>query len=349
MYSMKKWLYGIGFLVFFLPYFSVFAADEYFIGKVESVQKAEDEFFGEKEFLKVRLSNGDRTEVEAGDIFPESASKGFEPGNKIIVRRTEDGQYGFMERYRLTGMGTLFMIFFIGTGIIAGRRGIFALFGLATSAAVLFLFLFPALAKGQNPLVFGGISVVLIGISSILLAQGFRKNTVLAIAGTLGTIGFAFLFGEFAVRSAELFGLGSEQTLQVFLAGIGNGNFRGILLVGILLGALGLLDDITNGQVAAVSEIAQANPNLSRRELFVRASNVGRAHLLSLINTLFLAYAGVSLPLLLLFSTGETPVWVLLNSEMIAEEIVRTLVGSMALFLAIPFTTGISAFFLGKK
>lgn len=346
---MKKWILGVGFLVLFFSVSIAFAADEYFVGTVESVQKEDDKFVGEKEFLKVILENGDRTEVEAGDIFPESASKNFKPGDHIVVRRTENGEYGFMERYRIPGVMTLLGVFLLGIFLIAGKRGIFALLGLVVSGGVIFLFLLPALAAGKNPLLFGGISVVIIGVSSILLAQGISKNTFLAIAGTLGTVGFAFLFGEFAVRISLLFGIGDGHSLQVFLAGIGGGNFRGILLVGILLGALGLLDDITNGQVAAASEIAKANPNLGRREIFVRASNVGRAHLLSLINTLFLAYAGVSLPLLLLFSLGDTPTWVLLNSEMIAEEIIRTIVGSMALFLAIPLTTALAAFFLGKK
>lgn len=345
---MKKFLFSIFAFALLVPTSVGFAADEYFIGTVDSVEKKTDENFGEKEMLGVRLDNGDRANVEAGDIFPFSASKNFTSGDHVVLRKDE-GEYVFMERYRLSGVMILLGFFFLGVFLIAGKRGIFALIGLLTSGAVIFFFLLPALGAGKSPILFGSISVVIIAISSILLAQGWKKSTFLALAGTLATIGFAFLFGEFAVRISFLYGIGDEHTLQNFLAGIGGGNFRGIFLVGILLGALGLLDDITNGQVAAVAEIADANPNLSRRELFARASNVGRAHLLSLINTLFLAYAGISLPLLLLFSTGDTPVWVLLNSEMIAEELSRTLVGSMALFLAVPLTTGIAAFVFGKK
>ena len=122
-------------------------------------------------------------------------------------------------------------------------------------------------------------------------------------------------------------------------------------LGGIIIGALGVLDDITTAQTATIDELSKANHTLSQRELFTRGMSVGKEHVASLINTLALAYAGASLPILLLFYTNtDTPAWVTVNSEFIAEEIVRTLVGSMALLLAVPISSFLAAhaFAFGK-
>ena len=126
-------------------------------------------------------------------------------------------------------------------------------------------------------------------------------------------------------------------------------NLRGLLLGGMIIGCLGVLDDITTAQTAAVDEIRKANPNLTSKQLLQSGLSVGREHIASLINTLALAYAGASLPLLLLFQTNETfPLWVTLNSEFLAEEIVRTLVGSTTLLLAVPISTWCAARFLSN-
>jgi uncharacterized membrane protein len=125
---------------------------------------------------------------------------------------------------------------------------------------------------------------------------------------------------------------------------------RGLLLGGIILGALGVLDDITTAQAAAVDELHRANPSLDARELYRRGLSVGREHITALVNTLFLAYAGASLPLFILFTIyNEVPVWVALNSEFVAEEVVRTLVGSMALILAVPITTAAAATIVSRS
>ena len=125
-------------------------------------------------------------------------------------------------------------------------------------------------------------------------------------------------------------------------------NLRGILLAGIIIGTLGVLDDITTAQAAVVEELHKAQTSFNMRELFTRASSVGREHIISLVNTLVLAYTGASLPLLLLFEIYERPVWLVLNSEIIIEEIVRMLVGSTALILAVPLTTGLAAWYYGR-
>ncbi len=152
-----------------------------------------------------------------------------------------------------------------------------------------------------------------------------------------------------AVSFTHLFGMGSEESLFILgdLPGI---SLKGLLLGGIMLGLLGVLDDITTAQSAVVDELKQANQSLSFSELYRRGLSVGREHIASLINTLFLAYAGASLPLFLLFSLNQgQELWMIFNNEMIAEEIVRTLVGSTGLILAVPITTALAAYVFQKR
>jgi uncharacterized membrane protein len=124
---------------------------------------------------------------------------------------------------------------------------------------------------------------------------------------------------------------------------------RGILLAGIIIGTLGVLDDITTAQAAVVEELHLANPSFDAKGLFKRGSSVGREHIISLVNTLVLAYTGASLPLLLLFQVYERPTWLILNSEIIMEEIVRMLIGSIALALAVPLTTYLASWYYANK
>jgi uncharacterized membrane protein len=143
--------------------------------------------------------------------------------------------------------------------------------------------------------------------------------------------------------------MGSEEAFYLQFAPGASINLRGLLLGGIIIGVMGILDDITTAQTAVVEQIYHANPTLSARELYQRGSIVGREHILSLVNTLVLAYTGASLPLILLFKIYERPAWVTLNSEIIMEEIIRMLVGSITLIIAVPITTFIAAEYYSKK
>ncbi len=183
----------------------------------------------------------------------------------------------------------------------------------------------------------------MIATVSIYVAHGFNRRTSVAVGGTLISICIAIGTSLLFVWMGKLFGVGAEETLYLQTAGIGNINLQGLLLGGIIIGALGVLDDITTAQSAAVAEIADANPSLTSGELLKRGLSVGKEHITSLVNTLVLAYAGASFPALLLFVVYERPWWVVANTELIAEEIVRTLVGSIALMCAVPITTAIAA------
>ena len=168
------------------------------------------------------------------------------------------------------------------------------------------------------------------------------------MVSTLITLTLSIGIALLTVSWAKLFGLGSEEAFYVQVGTFANLNLRGLLLGGIIIGILGVLDDITTAQAAAIEEIHRANPKLNFFELAKRGLSVAGEHIVSLVNTLALAYIGASFPLLLLFSQAYVPIWVALNSERVIEEIVRTLIGSSALVFAVPITTYLAAWFFSN-
>lgn len=282
-----------------------------------------------------------------GDDLQSPQPQSFSVGEKIVVIRTGDAadpQYYMTDRYRIPALVIITGIFFLLIVIFAGRRGLFSFSGLAFTILVLALYVVPRIAHGANPLVISFIGAVVIAVCSLYLAHGFNKRTTIALVSTLVIIGVSLALSSLFVNVAELTGLGSEEAYYVQSSALGAINVKGLLLGGIIIGLLGVLDDVTTAQAATVDELKKANPSFGFRELYRRGSSVGREHITSLVNTLVLAYAGTSMPLLLLFSFHVQPFWVSLNSEFISEEIIRTLVGSTVLVLAVPFTTVLAAY-----
>ncbi len=156
----------------------------------------------------------------------------------------------------------------------------------------------------------------------------------------------------FFVKVAKLTGISSEETAYLINLGVGAKiNFQGLLLAGIIIGTLGVLDDVVISQVAAVEQIIKTNPKQNFKEIFKKAHEIGVSHISSMTNTLFLAYAGVSLPLLILFLSGQSAFssWLqIINNEIIATEIIRTLAGSTGLILSIPISTFLAVWILKK-
>ena len=183
-----------------------------------------------------------------------------------------------------------------------------------------------------------------IACTSLYLAHGLNRRTTIALMSTMITLVLSTLLAVAFVHLAKLFGMGAEESVFLQVGTLQQVNLRGLLLGGIIIGALGVLDDITTAQTAAIDELSKANATLGFSELYRAGTSIGREHIASLINTLALAYVGASLPVLLLFSINqEMPWWVIVNSEFVAEEIVRTLVGSSTLLFAVPISTWIAA------
>ena len=300
--------------------------------------------------VQVQINDGS----DAGQLFelppffePRTT---FEVGDDLVVARIlgEDApfRYAFSDRDR-KGSLILLTLLFATTVVLLGRlRGLSALAGLASSIVVLGFYSLPALLEGQSALIVACVSSALIALVALYTSHGFNPMTTVAVIGTLLALALTVVLGVVFIDLAELSGFATEESL--FIEGVGDIDVRGLLLAGLVIGALGALDDMTVTQASVVFELRRANPRQSRRDLFAAGMRVGRDHVASTVNTLFLAYAGAALPLLLLFSVGQLPAADVANSEIVATEIVRTLVGSIGLVASVPLTTWLAVTVVGS-
>ncbi|MFC0004927.1 YibE/F family protein [Micromonospora siamensis] len=283
------------------------------------------------------------TPLPAGPGAPEVAA-----GDEIVLVKLADpadpseSSYQIAEHQR--GAPLVWLVVVFAAAIVAfGRwRGLAALGGLAASFAVLLGFVLPGISAGRSPLLVAVTGSALIMFVVLYLTHGVTAQTSVAVLGTLGSLVLTGVLGTLATAATHLTGYGSEDatTLSMFQQDV---DLHGLLLAGIVIGSLGVLDDVTVTQAATVTELAHANPGLSRRQLYRAATRVGRAHIASTVNTIVLAYAGASLPLLLLLVADSRPVGQILTSEFMAQEIVRSAVATLGLIAAVPLTTGLAA------
>lgn len=272
-------------------------------------------------------------------------------GETVVVdKQTKtdgDATYLITEKYRLPNMLWVVAFFLLLTLAFGGITGITSIVGLAVSVLILIWFVIPRIVAGSDPLTISLIGCVLIACTSLYLAHGFNKRTSVALLSTSVTLALAAIMDVAFVHATKLFGMGSEESLYLQTGMLQNVDLKGLLLGGILIGCLGVLDDVTTAQTAAIDEISKANPKMGMPALMKAGQSVGKEHIASLINTLALAYVGASLPLLLLLKTDSTyPLWVTINGEFFADEIIRTLVGSATLLVAVPVSTWFAAYFL---
>ena len=329
--------------------------EQYFPGTVLEIleERHEDVGLGVESRLQtvaVELADGEFdgevVAIEYGSVTDDQA---LEVGQQVVVLAPPNVDMLIFDRYRLPALGAILVAFVVLAVVFAGWRGVSSLAGLAVSILILALFTVPQIMAGKSPLLISFISDVAIALISIYLAHGFKRRTSVAVVSTLITTLIAMVAARLVVDWAGLTGIGSEEAFYLQTSPTTGINLRGLLLGGIIIGALGVLDDITTSQAAAVEEIWKADPTVSRQELYRRGASVGKEHITSLVNTLALAYVGASLPALLLFTVYQRPWWVVANTEAIAEEVIRTLVGSLALMVAVPITTFLAAIWLPRQ
>ncbi len=290
--------------------------------------------------------------IEKVNYIPSERLVDIQKGEKVVfIKITQEGDTGYyvVDRYRLSTLFLIFALFFILVVTLTRLKGFLSFVGLFLSVLVLTNYLAPNLLRGGDAIYISMVGIVLISISSMFFAHGLNIRTILSVFSTVITLLVSLFLSVIFVKASYLSGMGTEES---FFLGIREGysiNMQGVLLVGIIVGALGVLDDITTAQTAVVEELKKANSSLNVFDLYKRASSVGTEHIASLVNTLVLAYAGAGLPMFLLFYVAnDQPIWVTLNSEYFAEEIVRTLVGSMSLVLAVPIATIVAAWYFSK-
>ncbi|XVV12547.1 YibE/F family protein [Actinoplanes sp. CA-131856] len=284
----------------------------------------------------VRLDDGTEISAEIGTKV--------RVGDQVVLLHT-GADYAIVDHQRSTPM--IWLLALTAAVILAfGRwRGLTSLVGLAVSFAVLLLFIIPAILDGSPPLLVAVVGASAIMFAALYLTHGVNTHTSVAVAGTLASLVLTGLLGAGFTAALHLTGVATDD--DAFLsATLGGIDMRGLLLAGIVIGALGVLDDVTVTQAVTVAEMSSAS---SGWPLYRAAIRVGRAHVGSAVNTIVLAYAGASLPLLLLFSTSTQPAGDLLTGELLAQEILRSAVGTIGLVAAVPITTALAVLASGRN
>nr|WP_175647484.1 YibE/F family protein [Streptomyces cyaneochromogenes] len=280
------------------------------------------------------------------EIVQPDQSRQLEEGQKVVVAyepsAPKDLQYSVTDVNRKFPMALLAGIFALAVVVVGRMRGVMALVALAISFLVLTFFILPAILQGSNPLVVAVVGASAIMLIALYMCHGLSARTSVAVLGTLLSLLLIGLLGSGFIDWAALTGNTDDNT------GLIHGlypsiDMSGLLLAGVIIGSLGVLDDVTVTQTSAVWELHEANPTMGWRGLYRAGIRIGRDHIASVVNTLVLAYAGAALPLLLLFSIAQSGVGTVANSELVAEEIVRTLVGSIGLVASVPVTTALAA------
>lgn len=308
--------------------------------------------------LRLKIADGDKKSqiISISTQGPNDPSLKHKKGDRVVVRSEKDAETGekyftLSGRYRLNQLWVILAIFIVLIVLLTGIRGLTSVLGLLFSIYVVIYYLIPQIIVGGNVLITTFITGVTISVVSMLLSHGFTRKNFVATLSTVITICISTLFAIFVVNFVNLSGIVSEEIAHLLNTDItSNLNIKGLLLSGVIISCLGVLDDVTSAQSSAIQEIIEANPELSQKEVFVRGLKVGQEHIISMVNTLALAYAGVSLPLLMLISLFNfNSLWTIINDELILEEIVRALIGSICLLMAVPITNFLSVKFLAKQ
>ncbi|MEU1872284.1 MULTISPECIES: YibE/F family protein [unclassified Streptomyces] len=301
---------------------------------------------GECKRATIRVDTGDDKGRTFEEIVQPDQSRQLHEGQKVVVAyepsAPKDLQYSVTDIDRRLPLALLAGIFALAVVVVGRLRGLMALVSLAISFLLLNFFILPAILQGSNPLVVAVIGSSAIMLIALYLCHGLSARTSVAVLGTLISLLLIGVLGSLFIGWAALTGNTDDNT------GLIHGlypsiDMSGLLLAGVIIGSLGVLDDVTVTQTSAVWELHEANPMMGWRGLYRAGIRIGRDHIASVVNTLVLAYAGAALPLLLLFSIAQSGVGTVANSELVAEEIVRTLVGSIGLVASVPVTTALAA------
>ncbi len=337
----------------------VFTPHTYILGEVVSiVEEGEENYAGLEEsyqLVLVKMASGKKA-GEVTTIEYRSSTIGFaqvrlHEGDPVVLVESTDARgttYYILDKFRLPVV-IMLAIIFAGLAVLLGKwRGAMSLIGLGVSLIVLVTFVAPQIMGGKNPIIISAIGAGIIATTSLFLAHGWSKRTLLAYSATMFVLLLAFGLAYATIFLAMLSGASTEEAMFLQMGYLQTLDLRGLLLGGLVIGALGVLDDVTTAQIAAVEQIYYANGTLSAKELYMRGLKVGREHIAALVNTLALAYVGASFPLFLLFSLPDNPpLWVLLNGESLTEEMLRALIGGSALMFAVPVATALAAWAYG--
>jgi len=361
---MKSLLFFISLFIIslFLPkeIFAQNSQDQFFRAKVESIINQGEVITDSQVFpfqeIKLQIldapEKGKEIIVEYGKDQNLTQNQLVNVGETVVIDKTqgpdESSTYQITDKYRLDNIWPIVIFFFIIVLILSQWKGAGSILGMVISLGVILKYIVPQILNGRDPLTVSIVGCLAIMITTIYLAHGFSIRTTIAVMSTFLTLVGIGLLAAFFVKIMFLTGLGSEDASSLRFGSTANIDFRGLLLGGILIGALGVLDDVTTGLSASVFELYKANSNVSFTKLFASGLSIGKEHISSLVNTLVLAYAGAALPIFLIITINANryPIWSILNDGLIMEEAVRTLAGSIGLVAAVPLTTLLATLYL---
>jgi uncharacterized membrane protein len=301
--------------------------------------------------FRAKSETGELFDVKTEDSIPDGIPIHLKVGGKVFLQKIDSDppQVYFEDVVRTGALWGIAILFIVLSLVIGLKRGFWSLIGLGTTLLVLFGFVFPMIMRGHDVLLVTIIGSIVILAVNMHIAHGFRRESFLAFVSTVIGLFCIWFFAHLFTAWTNITGTGSEDVmLLVGDAPIEILTIR-LFMAGVILGAVGVLDDVTISQTEIIHELIKTNPQLTRKQLFLAAMRIGRHHIASTINTLVLVYAGASMPVLILFLYHSGNVSSFLNSEVITEEIVRTFAGTAALILTVPIATFIATYGYNHK
>lgn len=323
-------------------------------GRVVQILSEDRVMIGEQEQpiqrVLVEITRGSQkgrtVEIEHGGMTVTTEGRRVRVGNRVLVEygHGPTGEHFYISDFiRLPTLLALALLFAVATTIVGRRVGLRSLVSMGFSVLIIALFILPRLSDGQNPVLICIVGSLLLMAPSLYLIYGWNWKTHSALFGLTISLMVTSLLATLFVYWGRLTGFGSEDAAFLVISSQARIDMRGLALGGIIIGTLGVLDDVTVGQASATFELKRANPGLGWTQLFRHGMAIGRDHIASMVNTLMMAYVGAALPLFLLLTNSSASLAQTLNREFLAEEIIRTLVGSLGLILAVPITSLIAS------
>ena len=367
---MKKFILALFFLfaIFVFPAFAQSVPpqapiQQFFKARVvQIVEQGEKEIDGYKVYyqtLRIQIEDGTQkgkyTIIENGKEAQITKDQLVNKNQEIVVAKTiypkGHVMYSIYDFYRLNYLLVFLIIFFVTVVLIAGRKGFGSILGMIVSLGIILLYIVPNILKGNDPLTVTLIGSVFILLVTTYLAHGISKKTTIALSSTLISLFLTAGFAIIAIKFNSITGLGNEDSFALTLGPTSIIDIKGLFLSGIIISTLGALNDITTTQSATILELKIANPKLKFGALFEKGLNVGKEHIASLVNTLILAYVGSAFAIFIFFilNPAKIPYWVILNNEIVSDEIIRIIAGSVGLLLSVPIVTLIASYIFSKK
>jgi uncharacterized membrane protein len=297
----------------------------------------------------VTVETFSRQQETVGYTAPAVEQSRLHPGDKVLIGQIIDdyGTYNYViDVWRIDVVAIVTGIFLLLVFFVLGKSGMRSLIGIGISYYIIIWFLVPFIAQGYSPIIITMISLLLLVPTSFFIVHGFYLKTAISVIATLASLLITGLLAYWVIGAGKLTGMTEDSMIPLLASNQNSYSFSGLLVSGMIIAALGILDDVTISQASLTQELYQTGTKKSVKQLFSSAMRVGRDHIASMINTLLLVYAGAMLPTLLLFSMFPRPIMTILTNEFLVQEYVAGMIGSIGLILAVPATTYLMAYSL---